>query len=120
MPLFLPKSKILSLFCNGSRPILKTMIWIRSMSIWSTPISVLTVNYRLAFDAPFPAQIEDLIAVLQWVATHFEDYDLDPKHVYLVNTDLGVDSELPSCVRCPFSCPNRRSYRCFAMGRDPF
>jgi acetyl esterase/lipase len=52
--------------------------------------AVLTVNYRLAFDAPFPAQILDLAAVLKWVATHADAYDLDPSHVYLVGDSAGA------------------------------
>jgi len=52
--------------------------------------AVLNVNYRSAFDAPFPAQIEDLYAVLTWIATHSGTYDLDPKHVYLVGDSAGA------------------------------
>ncbi len=52
--------------------------------------AVLTVNYRLAFDYPFPAQIEDLVAVLKWIETHCDEYDLDPSHVYLVGDSAGA------------------------------
>ena len=52
--------------------------------------AVLTVNYRLAFDHPFPAQIEDLRAVLTWVETHSTEYDLDLSRVYLVGDSAGA------------------------------
>jgi acetyl esterase/lipase len=52
--------------------------------------AVLTVNYRLAFNHPFPAQIEDLNAVLIWIEKHAIEYDLDPSHVYLVGDSAGA------------------------------
>lgn len=52
--------------------------------------AVLTMNYRLAFESPFPAQIEDLNAVLHWVKSNAETYDLDPTHVYLVGDSAGA------------------------------
>ena len=38
---------------------------------------VLTINYRLGFDAPFPAQLEDCVAALKWIEEHGDEYDLD-------------------------------------------
>lgn len=68
--------------------------------------AVLTVNYRLAFDTSFPAQIEDLSAVLHWIANHGDAYDLDPSHVYLVGDSAGAHlcALLANTLICPDLC----------------
>jgi acetyl esterase/lipase len=60
------------------------------MELSTHGFAVLTVNYRLAFDNPFPAQIEDLSAVLKWIANNADAYDLDASHVYLVGDSAGA------------------------------
>ncbi len=40
--------------------------------------AVASIGYRLAGDAPFPAQIEDCKAAIRWLRAHAKDYHLDP------------------------------------------
>lgn len=51
---------------------------------------VLTINYRLGFDAPFPAQLEDCVSALKWIEEHGDEYDLDPTNVYLIGDSAGA------------------------------
>jgi acetyl esterase/lipase len=60
------------------------------MELANHGFAVLTVNYRLAFDFPFPAQIEDLVAVLRWIETYGLAYDLDTSRVFFVGDSAGA------------------------------
>ena len=44
-------------------------------------IAVVTINYRLSGDAPWPAQIHDCKAALRWISVHGWKYHLDPRRV---------------------------------------
>ncbi|MEQ6247548.1 alpha/beta hydrolase [Sulfitobacter sp. HNIBRBA3233] len=49
----------------------------RSLAV-SSGCAVLSVAYRLSPEAPYPAALEDCLAVLDWVAAHAGDLDLGP------------------------------------------
>jgi acetyl esterase/lipase len=40
-----------------------------------------TVNYRLAGEAPFPAALEDCKCAVRWLRAHAKEYHLDPKSI---------------------------------------
>ncbi|RRK09788.1 alpha/beta hydrolase [Lactiplantibacillus garii] len=46
-------------------------------------------NYRLAPDAVFPDQLDDVNAYVHWVAEHAADYGLDPNNVFLMGDSAG-------------------------------
>jgi len=52
--------------------------------------AVLNVNYRLAFDDPFPACIHDLFMVFEWMTQHASQQKLDLKNVFLVGDSAGA------------------------------
>lgn len=50
---------------------------------------VLEMRYRLNGDAPWPAQREDVHAVLDWVADHAADWGMDPERIALAGSSAG-------------------------------
>jgi acetyl esterase/lipase len=40
-----------------------------------------SVDYRLSWEAPFPAQIQDVKAAVRWLRAHAEDYQVDPNRI---------------------------------------
>ncbi len=52
--------------------------------------AVINYNYRLAPKHKFPAPIEDLNAVLEWLLIHQEDYSFDPQKVFLIGDSAGA------------------------------
>lgn len=52
--------------------------------------AVLTINYRLAFDHPFPSMIEDVFAVLHWLKANAEAEALDVDNVFILGDSAGA------------------------------
>lgn len=52
--------------------------------------AVLNVNYRLAFEDPFPACIQDLFQVFAWMSENAARQKLDLKNVLLVGDSAGA------------------------------
>lgn len=52
--------------------------------------TVLTINYRLAFDHPFPAMIEDIFAVLHWLEANAEAQAFDVDNVFVIGDSAGA------------------------------
>jgi acetyl esterase/lipase len=42
--------------------------------------AVASIDYRLSWQAIFPAQIEDCMAAIRWLRSHAKEYNLDPDH----------------------------------------
>lgn len=50
---------------------------------------VVSVEYRLAPEHPYPASIEDCYAGLQWIAAHADDLGIDPDRILLFGISAG-------------------------------
>jgi acetyl esterase/lipase len=48
-----------------------------------------TINYRLAGEAPFPAALEDCKCAVRWLRAHAGDYGLDPDHIGAYGNSAG-------------------------------
>lgn len=61
-----------------------------AMELAKRGFAVLNINYRLAFDHPYPACIEDVMYVLKWVADNALAQRLNPQQVFLVGDSAGA------------------------------
>lgn len=52
--------------------------------------TVVTVNYRLAKQAPAPAAVEDARFAFRWVISRAEKYNIDPERIVLTGTSAGA------------------------------
>jgi len=53
-------------------------------------IACANVNYRLASDAPWPAQAEDVAAAVAWVRAHIAERGGDPDRIFLFGHSSGA------------------------------
>ena len=52
--------------------------------------AVLTINYRLGFDHPYPSMLEDIFAVLYWLEANAEAQAFDVENVYILGDSAGA------------------------------
>lgn len=52
-------------------------------------VSVLSVEYRLAPEHPYPAAVDDCVAVLDWIAAHGVGRGIDPRRVSICGDSAG-------------------------------
>ena len=48
-----------------------------------------TINYRLAAEAPFPAALEDCKCAVRWLRAHADVYDVDPRKIGAFGNSAG-------------------------------
>ncbi|MER6091738.1 alpha/beta hydrolase [Streptomyces bluensis] len=51
--------------------------------------AVFSVDYRLNFDAAWPAQRTDALSALDWIKEHAADFDLDPERIVILGSSAG-------------------------------
>jgi acetyl esterase/lipase len=52
-------------------------------------LAVVSVDYRLAPEHPYPAQVEDCHAGLVWIAAHADELSIDPARVVIAGVSAG-------------------------------
>lgn len=50
----------------------------------------ISINYRLAPDNTFPAQIEDVKTAIRWLRAHAEEYNVDPDRIGIYGNSAGA------------------------------
>jgi acetyl esterase/lipase len=61
-----------------------------SQRLADADIAALNINYRLAPDHHFPAQLEDVQAAMAWVADHADLHEFDLNRLYTVGYSAGA------------------------------
>jgi acetyl esterase/lipase len=61
-----------------------------SKRLASQGIAAYNINYRLAPEHRFPAQVDNVRAALQWLVTEADSYALDPERIYTVGYSAGA------------------------------
>ena len=59
------------------------------MSLAQRGFAVVNFSYRLAPEAKFPAQLEDINNVITWMYQNGDKYGLDMEHVFMVGDSAG-------------------------------
>lgn len=60
------------------------------MALAKQGYTVLNINYRLAFDHPFPACVRDIFTVFDWMTHNAKAQRLDLENVFLVGDSAGA------------------------------
>ena len=61
---------------------------VRSLAA-ASGVTVVSVDYRLAPEHPFPAAVDDSLAVVRWVAEHGAEIDVDPTRLAVGGDSAG-------------------------------
>lgn len=85
-----------------------------SMEMALKGFAVVCFNYRLAPENTFPAPLEDIHEVLNWVYIHASEYSLDTNNVFLIGDSAGA--QLASQYAAIYSNDSYRSL--FGFERD--
>ena len=79
-----------------------------SLDSWDEPCAslarrlgalVVSPDYRLAPEHPFPAATDDTVAVLRWAADHIADYGGDPKRIAVGGESAGANLAAVAAIR---------------------
>ena len=72
-------------WARGARP----ESWTGFRPYLAAGMSVVTVQYRLAGEAPAPAAVQDARCALHWVGAHAADYGFDTRRIIVAGTSAG-------------------------------
>lgn len=59
----------------------------------------ISLNYRLAPDAPWPAQRDDVITALKWIRAHSLDLHVDPNRIVVLGSSAGGEVAAAALTR---------------------
>lgn len=65
--------------------------WLLTRVAQAVPAVVVSVDYRVAPDHPFPAPLDDAVAAIRWVAAHGRQTGGDPTRLAVVGDSAGAN-----------------------------
>jgi len=57
--------------------------------LFDASISIVSINYRLSGQAPYPAQVDDCTRGVQFVRSKAKDWNIDPNRIALIGASAG-------------------------------
>ncbi len=61
---------------------------------------VFSVDYRLSFQAPYPAALEDGMAAIEYVYAHHDDFAINPRQIFVAGESAGGGLASSLCLYC--------------------
>lgn len=55
----------------------------------ATNVPLISVDYRLAPEHPYPAAVDDVVDAVTWVASHAEEFGIDPGRIAIAGDSAG-------------------------------
>lgn len=62
-------------------------------------VAVLSIDYRLAPEFPYPTPLDDCVAAFRWAREHAEDLCIDPARIALAGDSAGGNLTATTCLR---------------------
>jgi acetyl esterase/lipase len=93
------RTAVLLLHGGGWRRGDKAMVHPRAEALSSHGFACLAVEYRLAGEAPWPAQLDDVMAAIRWVRASADQLGIDPGRVVLEGFSAGGHLALMTALR---------------------
>ena len=88
-----------------------------TMSLAQRGFTVINFSYRLAPESQYPAQIEDVATVFDWVNNHAEQYGMDVNNIFAVGDSAGAHLLGLYCDAC--TNPEYARHYAFSFGLTP-
>jgi len=63
--------------------------------------AVVAADYRLSGEAPFPAQVDDVLAAIDWIGLHADEFGLDASRIVLWGGSAGATLAALAAIRRP-------------------
>ncbi len=102
-------------FCTCS----KDTHWPLALMFARAGYVVLTINYRLAPQHPFPAALEDTCAAYEWALDNVHRYGGDAARMVVAGESAGANLALAVTVASCYRRPEPFAQRVFARNRPP-
>ena len=104
---------------GGFRILSKDTHWVMALHFARRGWQVVSINYRLAPQYPFPAAIEDTCDAYVWLVQHAAELGVDLGHLVLAGESAGANLVTSLAVALTFPRPEPFAQRAFATGVLP-